>query len=43
MATKTVTIPRTEAHEGYWRVDVQLEWVCPVCGRSRGEVFDTWS
>lgn len=40
---KTVTIPAREAHEGQLVVTVTLEWVCPVCGGPRGDVYRTQS
>lgn len=37
---QTVTIPSHEQHGGFQfnTVTVKLRWVCPVCGRPRGEI-----
>ena len=40
---KTVRIPSRAEHEGWYWCEVTLDWVCPVCGGPRGEVFDTIS
>lgn len=39
MERKTVTISACENHMGIHSLDVTLDWVCPVCGQSRGEIF----
>ena len=33
-----VTIPACDDHQGIYKIDVDVEWVCPVCGQPRGEV-----
>lgn len=43
MTIKTVTIPACVEHWGMHSVTVAINWVCPVCGGARGEVFDTLS
>lgn len=43
MDRKTVTIPACLEHDGTYSVRVTVEWVCPVCGGPRGEVFATVS
>lgn len=40
---KTVRIPATATHEGHWAINVTLDWICPVCGGPRGEIYDTIS
>ena len=42
---KTVVIPAIEMHEGspFNKLSVQLNWNCPVCGRTRGDIFETIS
>lgn len=35
---KTVTIPACRNHEGIYSVDVEIDWICPVCGQPRGEI-----
>jgi len=30
-------------HQGYHSIMVELNWVCPVCGRPRGDIFKTVS
>lgn len=42
-ALKTVTIPRVAEHEGMLAAKVTVPWVCPTCGRPRGEPFKTVS
>lgn len=37
MDKKTVTIPATDQHEGYYKTTITLNWVCPICGGPRGE------
>lgn len=37
VATRTVTIPAREQHDGYYGRRVTLRWVCPICGGPRGE------
>lgn len=39
----TVTIPAYEKHEGINTVDVNLRWVCPVCGQPRGKIGTGYS
>lgn len=43
--TRTVTIPACSMHEGYpgYAIEVELEWVCPICGKPRGEPSPTIS
>lgn len=41
--TRTVEIPRSDAHDGLHSVTVSLRWKCPRCGGPRGEVFRTIS
>lgn len=40
---RTVTIPACAQHEGFYRLTVTLQWVCPRCGGPRGEPFSTHS
>ena len=40
---KEVRIPGREEHEGYYSIVVKVNWVCPVCGGPRGEIFNTFS
>lgn len=40
---KSVLIPEKAAHCGISSMLVSLYWVCPKCGRDRGEPFDTYS
>ena len=40
---KTVRIPAHVEHEGFYLVSITLDWICPVCGGPRGEVYDTRS
>jgi len=35
---QTVTIPARDEHEGVYSIQVELDWVCPVCGGPRGKV-----
>ena len=39
----TVTIPATNAHEGYAALTIELPWECIECGEERGEPFDALS
>lgn len=41
--TRTVEIPRLDAHDGLHSVRVSLLWECPRCGGPRGDVFRTIS
>jgi hypothetical protein len=41
--TKKVNIPARAEHQGFYSVTVEIDWICPVCGGPRGEVFDTVS
>ena len=41
--TRTVEIPRCDAHDGFHSVTVSLLWECPRCGGPRGDVFRTIS
>lgn len=43
METKTVTVPRSAQHQGFYSVELFLNWVCPVCGGPRGEPYKTIS
>ncbi|PKN91079.1 MAG: hypothetical protein CVU44_20910 [Chloroflexi bacterium HGW-Chloroflexi-6] len=36
---KTIEIPACQEHEGFYRIDVRLAWVCPECGGPRGEIY----
>lgn len=36
---KWVVIPAVDHHEGLYASTVLLEWVCPVCGKPRGEII----
>lgn len=40
---RKVLIPERPQHEGFHRIEVELVWVCPVCGGPRGEPFETIS
>lgn len=40
---KTVSIPACEQHEGLNAIDVNLRWVCPICGKQRGEIKTGYS
>lgn len=40
---QTVIIPACENHEGINTVDVNLRWVCPVCGQPRGKIGTGYS
>lgn len=33
-----VTIPACSNHYGIYKIEVDVEWVCPVCGKPRGEI-----
>lgn len=33
-----VTIPACDNHDGIYKVTVDVEWICPVCGNPRGEI-----
>jgi len=33
-----VRIPMCENHEGLYGAKVRLRWVCPICGKPRGEI-----
>ena len=35
---RTVCIPACENHEGLYKVNLLLNWVCPICGAPRGEI-----
>lgn len=39
VATRTVTIPGSEQHNGLHSIRVTLPWTCPQCGGPRGEPF----
>jgi hypothetical protein len=41
--TKQVTIPACVQHEGIYLLTAKVAWVCPECGKARGEVHDTFS
>jgi hypothetical protein len=43
MRTKDVYIPVVDMHDGFRGITITLNWVCPVCGGPRGEVFKTRS
>lgn len=43
MNTKTVLIPLRAEHCGHFSALVRLNWVCPVCGGERGEIYKTIS
>jgi hypothetical protein len=34
---RTVTIPGSQNHDGWDRLTVTLDWICPACGGPRGE------
>jgi hypothetical protein len=34
---KTVCIPTCENHNGLYQTSVKLRWICPKCGKPRGE------
>ena len=34
---KTVCIPSCANHAGLYAVNVKLYWICPICGKPRGE------
>lgn len=40
---KTVSIPAYEQHEGLNSIDINLRWVCPICGKPRGEIKTGYS
>lgn len=40
---KTVCIPACDAHQGFFKVSVRFYWVCPVCGKPRGDIMDAYS
>lgn len=40
---RAVTIPACAEHNGFYSMQVNLYWVCPVCGEPRGEPYDTIS
>lgn len=40
---RRVIIPECEMHEGIYKVQVYLNWRCPVCGSPRGEVENVFS
>ncbi len=40
---KKVQIPATQQHNGYHKMTVEVDWVCPRCGKPRGEVYRTHS
>jgi hypothetical protein len=44
-SVRLVTVPSCDQHEGFsWnRTTITLQWVCPTCGKPRGEPFDTCS
>ena len=35
---KTVEIPSRREHNGFHAVTLRVYWICPVCGKRRGEV-----
>lgn len=35
---RTVFIPGSDDHLGMYGITVKLKWVCPVCGKPRGEI-----
>lgn len=35
---RTVCIPACENHEGFYKVNILLNWICPICGKPRGEI-----
>ena len=35
---RTVRIPGSDDHDGHHLITVTLRWVCPACGRPRGEI-----
>ena len=43
LTLKTVTIPATAEHDGYYAITVILKWNCPTCGEPRGEPHDARS
>jgi hypothetical protein len=40
---KTVIVPACVEHYGIASRAVVLEWNCPICGKPRGEVYETFS
>ena len=40
---KKVEIPACENHEGIYTAEVNLHWICPVCGQSRGKIKKGYS
>ena len=42
-STMTVTIPASEAHQGFYTVTVTILDTCPKCAQRRGDVFETHS
>ncbi len=40
---KVVTIPACVDHAGMNSITVRLYWICPVCGKPRGEIHATQS
>lgn len=38
MMIKEVYIPACAEHEGLYGIHVNLRWVCPICGKPRGEI-----
>lgn len=35
---KEVYIPACAEHEGLYGINVNLRWVCPICGKPRGKI-----
>jgi len=33
-----VIIPTCDNHQGLYSITVELEWICPRCGKPRGEI-----
>lgn len=40
---KTVIVPAVPEHAGFLAKVITLEWKCPVCGKPRGEPFESIS
>lgn len=36
---RKVYIPNSQCHAGIDGVYIKLKWICPVCGKNRGDVF----
>lgn len=43
MTQKTITIPRHAQHQGYYAMEITVEWNCIYCGCERGEPYKTVS